>query len=129
LLVEDDDQVRAVTSGILRGNGYEVLEARNAGEALLESESHAGAIDLMLTDVVMPQLSGPALAKRLSGSRPDMKVLYMSGYTDDSIVRHGVLEATMSFLQKPITVASLTGKVREVLDAPSPAAPSGARRA
>jgi len=68
--------------------------------------------------VVMPQMSGPELAKRLSHQRPAMKVLCMSGYTDDSIVRHGVLEATMSFLQKPITMASLTAKVREVLDAP-----------
>ncbi len=120
LLVEDDDQVRLVTSGILRGNGYEVLEARNAGEALLQSERHSSAIDLMLTDVVMPQLSGPALAKRLAALRPEMKVLCMSGYTDDSVVRHGVLDATMSFLQKPITVASLTTKVREVLDASAP---------
>jgi two-component system, cell cycle sensor histidine kinase and response regulator CckA len=119
LLVEDDDQVRVVTSGILRSNGYAVIEARNAGEALLQSERHDAPIDLMVTDVIMPQLSGPALAKRLSNSRPHMKVLCMSGYTDDSIVRHGVLEATMSFLQKPITVASLTNKVREVLDAPS----------
>ncbi|MET0793866.1 MAG: ATP-binding protein [Polyangiaceae bacterium] len=118
LLVEDDDQVRVVTSGILRSNGYEVIEARNAGEALLQSERYEAAIDLMVTDVIMPQLSGPALAKRLANTRPDMKVLCMSGYTDDSIVRHGVLEATMSFLQEPITVASLTAKVREVLDAP-----------
>ncbi len=96
-----------------------MLEARNAGEALLQAERHEAAIDLMVTDVIMPQLSGPALAKRLASTRPDMKVLCMSGYTDDSIVRHGVLEATMSFLQKPITVASLTTKVREVLDMPA----------
>jgi signal transduction histidine kinase/CheY-like chemotaxis protein len=115
LLVEDDEQVRIVTSGILRRNGYQVIEARNAGEALLQSEKQ-GPIDLMLTDVVMPQMSGPELAKRLAVDRPRMKVLCMSGYTDDSIVRHGVLDATMSFLQKPITMASLTAKVREVLD-------------
>jgi CheY-like chemotaxis protein len=119
LLVEDDEQVRVVTSGILRNNGYEVIEARNAGEALLQAERHATKIELMVTDVVMPQLSGPALAARLAPSRPEMKVLFMSGYTDDSVVRHGVLDHTMSFLQKPITVASLTAKVREVLDAPS----------
>jgi two-component system cell cycle sensor histidine kinase/response regulator CckA len=117
LLVEDDDQVRVVTSGILRNSGYEVIEARNAGEALLQSERHEAPIDLMVTDVIMPQLSGPALARRLADTRPEMKVLCMSGYTDDSIVRHGVLEATMNYLQKPITVASLTAKVREVLDA------------
>ncbi len=118
LLVEDDDQVRTVTSGILQRNGYQVIEARNAGEALLQSEKQ-GPIDLILTDVVMPQMSGPELAKRLSLQRPGMKVLCMSGYTDDSIVRHGVLEATMSFLQKPITMSSLTAKVREVLDTPA----------
>ena len=117
LLVEDDDQVRAVTSSLLQRNGYQVIEARNAGEALLQSERQEH-IDLLLSDVVMPRMSGPELAKRLALTRPDMKVLCMSGYTDDSIVRHGVLEATMAFLQKPITMASLTAKVREVLDAP-----------
>jgi two-component system cell cycle sensor histidine kinase/response regulator CckA len=116
LLVEDDDQVRVVARGILARNGYHVIEARNAGEALLHSEGHAGAIHLLLSDVVMPQLSGPELAKRLAKSRPDMKVLCMSGYTDDSIVRHGVLEAHIAYLQKPITPETLTTKVREVLD-------------
>ena len=118
LLVEDDDQVRVVTGGILRRHGYQVIEARNAGEAYLQSEKFPEPIDLMLSDVVMPQMSGPELAKRLATLRPDMRILCMSGYTDDSIVRHGVLEATMSFLQKPITVAALTSKVREVLESP-----------
>ena len=117
LLVEDDDQVRAVAQGILRKSGYHVIEARNAGEALLHSERHPGAIHLLLSDVVMPQMSGPELAKRLASVRPDMKVLCMSGYTDDSIVRHGVLEAHFAYLQKPITPEALTRKVREVLDA------------
>jgi two-component system, cell cycle sensor histidine kinase and response regulator CckA len=119
LLVEDDDQVRVVARGILRRNGYQVLEARNAGEALLHSEGHAGVIHLLLTDVVMPQMSGPELAKRLAIARPDMKVLCMSGYTDDSIVRHGILEAHIAFLQKPITPETLTTKVRQVLESPS----------
>jgi two-component system, cell cycle sensor histidine kinase and response regulator CckA len=123
LPVEDDDQVRIVTSGILQRAGYQVIEARNAGEALLQAEK-PGKIDLLLTDVVLPQMSGPELAARLAVGRPAMKVLCMSGYTDDSIVRHGVLEATMSFLQKPITVATLTAKVREVLDS-SPARVGG----
>jgi two-component system cell cycle sensor histidine kinase/response regulator CckA len=118
LLVEDDDQVRAVALSVLARSGYHVLEARNAGEALLLAESHAGAIHLLLADVVMPRLSGPELAKRLATSRPEMKVLCMSGYTDDSIARHGVLEAHFAFLQKPITPETLTRKVREVLDAP-----------
>jgi two-component system cell cycle sensor histidine kinase/response regulator CckA len=123
LVVEDDDQVRAVACGILRRTGYHVIEARNAGEALLHSEKHPGTIHLLLTDVVMPQMSGPELAKRLASVRPGMKVLCMSGYTDDSIVRHGVLDAQIAYLQKPITPETLTTRVREVLMG----APNGAR--
>ena len=118
LVVEDDDQVRAVARTILRKHGYLVLEARRAGEALIRSEAHSGVIQLLLSDVVMPQGSGPELAKRLAKARPDMKVLFMSGYTDDSIVRHGVLEANVALLQKPLTPESLATKVREVLDSP-----------
>jgi len=121
LLVEDDDQVRGVARDVLRRSGYQVLEARNAGEALLHSESFAGTVHLLLSDVVMPQMSGPELAKRLGCARPDMKVLCMSGCTDDSIVRHGVMAAQMAYLQKPITPDALTRKVREVLaDAAAP---------
>jgi DNA-binding NtrC family response regulator len=116
LLVEDDDQVRAVARGILSRAGYHVIDARNAGEALLYSEQHAGRIHLLVSDVVMPQMSGPELAKRLAGTRHDMKVLCMSGYTDDAIVRHGVLEAHFAYLQKPITPDTLNAKVRDVLD-------------
>jgi two-component system cell cycle sensor histidine kinase/response regulator CckA len=119
LLVEDDDQVRSVARGILRRNGYHVIEARNAGEALLHSEKHPGIIHLLLSDVVMPQMSGPELAKRLARARPDMKILCMSGYTDDSIVRHGVIESQIAFLQKPLTPDALTRKVREVLEGTS----------
>jgi two-component system, cell cycle sensor histidine kinase and response regulator CckA len=117
LLVDDDDQVRVVARGILQRGGYHVIDARHAGEALLHSEEYAGTIHLLLSDVVMPQMGGPALAKRLASTRPDMKVLCMSGYTDDSIVRHGVLEAHIAYLQKPFTPGALTTKVREVLDA------------
>ena len=116
LLVEDDEQVRVVARGILRRSGYHVIEARNAGEALLLSEKHPTPIHLLLSDVVMPQMSGPELAKRLASARPDMRVLCMSGYTDDSIVRHGVLEAHIAYLQKPIAPEALTTRVREVLD-------------
>ncbi len=116
LLVEDEDQVRDVARGILRRHGYMVIEARNAGEALLHCEQHAGHIDLLLTDVVMPQMSGPTLAKRLVQARPKMMVLCMSGYTDDAAVRHGLSDRSIAFLQKPFTVEGLTSKVREVLD-------------
>jgi PAS domain S-box-containing protein len=116
LLVEDEEQVRTIVLSILRRQGYRVIPAQHAGEALLLCEQHPGPIDLLLTDVVMPQMSGPQLAKRLASTRPEMKVLCMSGYTDDSIVRHGVLETGVAFLQKPVTPASLAKKVREVLD-------------
>jgi DNA-binding NtrC family response regulator len=106
---------------ILKRHGYRVINAHNAGEALLLCERHQGPIDLLLTDVVMPHMSGAELAKRLAETRPELKVLYMSGYTDDSILRHGVLESEMMFLQKPFTSESLTRKVREVIGAAAPA--------
>ena len=117
LLAEDEEQVRSIVLNVLRRQGYHVIPAQNGGEALLLSEMHSGTIDLLLTDVVMPTMSGPELAKRLAATRPDMKVLCMSGYTDDSIVRHGVLGSGVAFIQKPITPALLMTKVREVLDA------------
>jgi two-component system cell cycle sensor histidine kinase/response regulator CckA len=116
LLVDDDEPVRLVARAILRKYGYSVIEASNAGEALLHAEAHPGAIHLLVTDVVMPQMSGPSLAQRLAASRPGMKVLCMSGYTDDSIVRHGVIEGSIAFLQKPVTPQALARKVRAVLD-------------
>jgi DNA-binding NtrC family response regulator len=116
LLVEDEDQVRDVARGILRRHGYTVIEAHGAGEALLLGEQHVGPIHLLLSDVVMPGMSGPELAKRLLLVRPEMKVLCMSGYTDDAAVRHGVVDAALAYLQKPITVGALTRRVREVLD-------------
>ncbi len=115
LLVEDDDQVRLVAHGILCKNGYHVIEARNAAEALVGSEKHQGTIHLLLSDVVMPRMSVPELAKRLANARPDMKVLFMSGYTDDSVVRHGILEGQLAYIQKPITPDALRRNVREVL--------------
>ncbi|HEY5281173.1 MAG TPA: response regulator [Polyangia bacterium] len=116
LLVEDEEQVRTIVQSILVRQGYRVIVAQNATEALLLCEQHLQTIDLLLTDVVMPHMSGPELARRLLTSRPAMKVLCMSGYTDDSIVRHGVLESGVAFLQKPVTPASLARKIREILD-------------
>jgi PAS domain S-box-containing protein len=116
LLVEDAQRVRAVVREILEMSGYVVLEARHGAEALEISNRHPGAIHLLVTDVVMPQMSGRELAQRLATLRPDLKVLYMSGYTDDAIVRHGVLAAGIAFLSKPFTPDALALKVREVLD-------------
>jgi two-component system cell cycle sensor histidine kinase/response regulator CckA len=118
LLVEDDPNLRALARDILASVGYTVLESQDPEDALRLAERHAGVIHLLLTDVVMPHMSGPALADLIKRSRRDVKVLYMSGYTDDAIAHHGVLDPGTAFFGKPFTPASLTQKVREVLDHP-----------
>ncbi len=117
LLVEDQEQVRGAAHAILKQCGYRVLVAASPPEALSLCEAHSGPIHLILTDVVMPQMSGTALVQEVRALRPTIKVLYMSGYTDDSVVRHGILESELAFLQKPFTPESLSRKLRAVLDA------------
>ncbi|HWE41374.1 MAG TPA: PAS domain-containing protein, partial [Gemmatimonadaceae bacterium] len=116
LVVEDEAGVRASTTRILRRQGYEVLESGNGAEALAFATEYAGQIDLVLTDVVMPGLSGPALMERIKAVRPGVATLFMSGYTDDDIVRRGVLTPGRAFLQKPFTPARLLDLVRMTLD-------------
>jgi PAS domain S-box-containing protein len=116
LLVEDEEMVRDMTKEILEESGYRVLEAKHGQEALRVAEQHHGPIHLMLSDVVMPQMSGRELAEQLTPMRREMKVLYMSGYTDDAIVHHGVLDAGMAFIEKPFTPNALAHKLREVLN-------------
>jgi CheY-like chemotaxis protein len=117
LLVEDDTAVQKLAVEILKAHGYRVLTAKNGAEALRVGEEHKGPIHLLLTDVVMPQMNGRELMARLKPGRPEMLVLYMSGYSDDVIAHHGILEEGIAFLPKPFSVETLTQKVRAVLDA------------
>ncbi|MCB0153474.1 MAG: response regulator [Anaerolineae bacterium] len=118
LLVEDEEIVRSLTREVLEMTGYTVLEAGNGREALALAEQHPEPIHLLLTDVVMPQINGREVAERLTATHPHLKVLYVSGYTDQAIAHHGVLEPGLFFLQKPFSPSTLAQKVREVLDAP-----------
>ena len=116
MLVEDEEQVLQIAQQILTALGYNVLPATNGHEALAVAERHHGNIELTITDVVMPQLSGRELIERLGPLRPEMRVLYMSGYTDDAIVRHGLLDERVEFIQKPFAADAFARKIRSVLD-------------
>ena len=116
LVVEDAASLRAVIRQMLTRLGYQVLDAADGELALKLAERHRGPIHLLLTDVVMPVLGGRQLMERLAKLRPETRVLFTSGYTDDAVVRHGVLEAGIPFLQKPFTPDGLARAVRDVLD-------------
>jgi PAS domain S-box-containing protein len=116
LVAEDEASVRALACRILRDRGYNVLEASDGIEALRTAQEYAGEIHLILTDVIMPGISGSTLVSQLEVARPGIKALYVSGYTDNAIVHHGMLDSNVAFLQKPFTVEDLARKVREVLN-------------
>jgi CheY-like chemotaxis protein len=116
LLVEDNEQVRELTHSVLAGSGYSVLVAENGPTVEKICAQHKADIDLLLTDVVMPGVSGREVAKQVTARWPGVKVLFMSGYTENSIIHHGVLDDGTFFLAKPFTPSALTNKVREVLD-------------
>jgi len=120
LLVEDEDAVRSLVREVLHARGYEVLEAQRSSDAIEICRAHRGSIDLLVTDVVLPQISGRALAQQLSTLRPAMKVLYISGYTDDKMLQHGI--PGTAFLQKPFSSDVLARTVRDMLDAKNGAA-------
>jgi two-component system, cell cycle sensor histidine kinase and response regulator CckA len=120
LLVEDQADVRRFTAKVLLSYGYRVLEAETGGDALLIAERHGAAIDLMLTDVVMPRMTGKELADRLRPLRPNMPVLFMSGYAEDAIARHGILDEGVNHIAKPFAPEELALKIRDVLAVPPP---------
>ena len=117
LLVEDDKAVRKITRISLQTQGYTVLEAADGLEGLHQAETYPGEIHLLISDVVMPEMGGRQLLDAVRKHRPALRVLFMSGYTDDAVLLHGVVESTDAFIQKPFTPLSLAGKVREVIDA------------
>ena len=119
LLVEDDDGVRKVTAAMLKALGYKVLEAPGGMEALRTCREFHGPIHLLLTDVVMPMMNGREVADRVRGILPGIKTLFVSGYTDDAILRHGVLDEGVAFLNKPLAHEPLARKLREVLGSTS----------
>jgi CheY-like chemotaxis protein len=116
LLVEDDPVVRALLCHILSLHHYTVLEAGHGAAALHLAESHCGHIHLLVTDVIMPGMSGPQLSIKLSAQRPGIRVLFLSGYTEETVVRDGAIQTDLAFLQKPFTPTEFVQKVREVLD-------------
>jgi len=124
LLVEDESGVRELAYSVLKGYGYKVFKAASGEEAVSICNSLPNKIDLMLSDVVMPKMNGQQLSEYLKPRRPDMKVLFMSGYTDETILRYGVMQSTTAYLQKPFTPEGLGRKIREVLEKMDTVAPA-----
>ncbi len=116
LLVEDDPVVRDLVSRVLLRQGYTVLEAKNGHDAIEIANRHVGSIHLLLTDVIMPGMNGKELSEKLKAARPLMRVLFMSGYTDDIIAPHGILEPEVAFIQKPLSPLHLARRVRALID-------------
>jgi two-component system, cell cycle sensor histidine kinase and response regulator CckA len=116
LLAEDEPQVRKLAREMLEMSGYKVIEAETAGDALIIAEKQGDNISLLLTDVVMPIMSGKELADRVQKAKPKIKVLYMSGYTANVIAQEGILDGSTNFMQKPFTLSRIAKKVREALD-------------
>lgn len=115
LLVEDESSILKITKALLEMQGYSVLAANTPADAIRLAGERGGALDLMITDVVMPEMNGRDLAKKLQELHPQLKCLYMSGYTANVIAHHGVLDEEIHFIQKPFSLPDLAGKVREVL--------------
>jgi CheY-like chemotaxis protein len=115
LLVEDAEALRRLARQVLEDTGYTVLTASNGEEAVRVAAGHSGPIDLLFVDVVMPGMNGRELAQRLSSLRSEMQVLYMSGYTNDAVLQHGIASEAVNFIQKPFTPSVMTSKVREIL--------------
>jgi len=120
LIVEDEEALRASVCEFLRSLGYNILEAESGQQALSVASMHDGPIDVLVTDVVMPKMSGRQLSQMLVSIRPSLKTIYMSGYTDDAVVRHGIRDAAVAFLQKPFSLVTLARKVREVIEPAQP---------
>jgi CheY-like chemotaxis protein len=116
LLVEDEPAVREMTRAALQRHGYTVLPAASGAEALQIAQANHGAISVVLTDVVMPGMSGPQLVERLREDQPRLAALFMSGYTSDAVLRHGIETGEADFLQKPFSTSALAAKLRQVLD-------------
>ncbi|MFM7150012.1 MAG: response regulator, partial [Gemmataceae bacterium] len=116
LLVEDEDGVRRLARHMLTAHGYQVIEAAQGKEAIISVEQNPGSIHLLITDLVMPDMSGRTLADQVASLDPNIKILFMSGYTDDAIVRHEIYLDRIHFLQKPFTMSNLLTKVREAID-------------